>query len=117
MTKGGSYPNLLGAHPPFQIDCNYGVTAGIANMLLQNEEDALLLLPALPASWQEGEIQGLRAYGGITVDLSWQGTRATARLTSPAACQITLVADGKPESVSLPQGQPYEFTWTLSSRA
>lgn len=117
MTKGGSYPNLLGAHPPFQIDCNYGVTAGIANMLLQNEEDALLLLPALPASWQEGEIQGLRAYGGITVDLSWQGARATARLTSPAACQITLIADGKPETVSLPQGQPYEFTWTLSSRA
>lgn len=106
-TGGGLYPNLFDAHPPFQIDGNFGYTAGIAEMLLQSHEEKIRLLPALPSEWATGKISGLKARGNIEVALEWKdGKLLSASLKSPKDKTVLVDYLGHTIKVQLVKNQP-----------
>lgn len=108
---GGIYPNLFDAHPPFQIDGNFGACAGMVEMLLQSQNGVIQLLPALPGTWPGGRVTGLRARGGFDVDLAWSEHRLkSATLRAPRGGTTTLCYGAETQPVQLAPGDVFQFT-------
>jgi alpha-L-fucosidase 2 len=99
-------PNLFDTHPPFQIDGNFGGTAGIAEMLLQSYNNIIRLLPAIPEEWSRGEVKGLCARGGFVVSMKWDKNKLKmAEISSARGGRCSVVYDGREQQISLKPGQ------------
>ena len=97
---GGMYPNLFDAHPPFQIDGNFGAASGIAEMLVQSHRDEIQLLPALPSEWASGKVSGLRARGGFEVEMEWAAGKVTKyRITSADPKTVRVRVNGESKTI------------------
>ena len=114
--SGGTYPNLMDAHPPFQIDGNFGGTAGVCEMLVQSQYNIqrstfdIHLLPALPTEWADGEVSGLCARGGYELDFTWRnGKVVTLSVKAKQSGKVTIVFNGESRQLKLKAGE----TWRL----
>ena len=111
--SGGTYPNLFDAHPPFQIDGNFGGTAGVCEMLMQSGDGKIELLPALPEAWKDGAVSGLCARGGFEVSFEWKdGKVRDCQIKAKKAGTVTLLYNGQQKTVKLKAGQTQNVkTW------
>jgi alpha-L-fucosidase 2 len=111
---GGTYPNLFDAHPPFQIDGNFGGAAAVAEMLVQSDENQIRLLPALPDAWVEGSVSGICARGGFVISMDWTD-KALKTLTvfARSSGKTTLISGDKQRKISLKKGEIITLNWDL----
>ena len=114
--EGASYPNMFDAHPPFQIDGNFGGAAGVAEMLVQSHIDNTIdILPALPSALSQGSIEGIRARGGFELDISWsEGELKSLTVISRAGKKCSLRYDGKTTSFETKKGEDYQLDGDLN---
>jgi alpha-L-fucosidase 2 len=107
LLEESTLPDMFDTHPPFQIDGNFGAAAAIAEMLVQSDDDAVWLLPALPSAWPQGRLRGLRARGGIAVDMQWRGGKLErAALTANTNRSVTVRYGDRSAALHLPAGRP-----------
>ncbi|MBS7256203.1 glycoside hydrolase family 95 protein [Flavobacterium branchiicola] len=109
---GGTYPNLFDAHPPFQIDGNFGGAAAVAEMLVQSDENEIRLLPALPDAWEEGAVKGICARGGFEIEMNWSNKELQkVVVSSKKGGKTTLVFGDKKREIVLKKGEKQEISW------
>ena len=106
LLRKSTLTNLFDTHPPFQIDGNFGGTAGIAEMLIQSHNGIIRLLPAIPEAWKTGEVEGLCARGGFVISMNWdEGKMQNAKIFSPRGGKCRVEYDGKQQKISLKAGE------------
>ncbi|WDF63286.1 glycoside hydrolase family 95 protein [Flavobacterium sp. KACC 22763] len=109
---GGTYPNLFDAHPPFQIDGNFGGAAAVAEMLVQSDENEIRLLPALPDAWAEGSVSGICARGGFEIEMNWSDRKIQrVIISSKNGGKTTLIYGDKKQEIVLKKGDKKEINW------
>jgi alpha-L-fucosidase 2 len=116
LSPARTYPDMFDAHPPFQIDGNFGGASGIVEMLLQSQNDEIQLLPALPKAWPNGSVKGLRARGNFTVDIEWKnGKLASATIHSLGGnpCKVRY-GDLKPLQLKIKKGETLQLDGNMN---
>ena len=109
---GGTYPNLFDAHPPFQIDGNFGGSASVIEMLVQSGDNYIRLLPALPDAWESGSISGICARGGFVISMEWENkTLKKISISAKTDGKATLISGNKEKEVFLKNGQKIDIDW------
>jgi alpha-L-fucosidase 2 len=109
---GGTYPNLFDAHPPFQIDGNFGGAAAVAEMLVQSDENEIRLLPALPDAWETGSVSGICARGGFEIEMIWNNKKLEKVIIfSKNGGKTALINGDKKQDITLKKGEKLEINW------